>query len=447
MKHFDALLRNGRVNTMKIDKVTIGGFKNIKKVELVFDNIVALVSLNSYGKSNLINAIDFGIDFIKNSQETKKRMMSWVKGVPLNKEMASSDYYIEFEMTTNIDERNYRTIYGYQFRWFRDDNTGARIIGEWLKVKLDEKNQKYNNYISRSEEKAYYRTSESGRCNNTISVDSNELLINKLKAYDFLYYSEIIKRINNLSMYIERHLDASLSYEPDLFIRTDKEVLEIENNVNVPRVIYHLKEKFPDKYELLVNSFVLLFPKITDIFVEKLERKGSVKTNFPENLPLRIDSQIYELYVLDANINQPISFGSISDGAKRVFLVLTSLLLADINGYSIIAIEEPENSIHPSLLQRYLRVLSQFLVDCRVIITSHSPYIIQYLDPHDIYIGLPYPNGIAGFSRIRKTAQKTIINDANGTDMSTGDYIFELLSGSDEDLETLENYLEERQHE
>jgi len=447
MEHLDVLLRNGRVNVMKIDKVTVEGFKNIKKAKLVFDNILALVSLNSYGKSNLIGAINFGIDFIRNDQEIKKHMMSWTKGVSLNKEMASKDYSIELEMTTTIEEKKYKAVYGYQFRWLRDDNTGARIVGEWLKVKLDEKNQKYNNYIVRTEDKAFYRTSETGRCNNNSNLESNELIINKLKAYDFLYYSEIIKKINNLNMYIERHLDASLSYRSDLFIRTDTEVLQIGSNVNIPKVIFHLKNQFPDKYELLKNSFMLLFPNITDIVVEKSERKNSITATIPEDIPLRVDNQLYLLYIVDTNINQPLNFESISDGAKRVFLVLTSILLADINGYSLIAIEEPENSIHPSLLQRYLRVLSQFIVDCKVIITSHSPYVIQYLDPHNVYIGLPHSNGIAEFSRIRQSTQKAIINDANSLGMSTGDYIFELLSGSVEDLESLKHYLEEDKYE
>lgn len=447
MKHLTIITRDERVIPVDINKVTVGGFKNIKKVEIELGNILSLVSLNSYGKSNVLSAIDFGIDFIRYDEMVKKHMMSWTKGVPLNKQMASEDYFIQLEMSTVIEEKRYKAIYGYQFRWLRDDDTGARIVGEWLKIKLDEKNQKYNSYIIRTEDEAYYRTSESGRCSNKTNIESNELIINKLKAFDFLYYFEMIKRINNISMYIERHLDASSSYDPESFIRTDMEVLHMDNNVNIPRTIFHLKKQFPDKYELLINSFTLLFPQITDIIVEKLERKNIIEANLPNDIPLRIDNQLYFLYVIDSNINQPISFESISDGAKRVFLVLTSILLADINGYAIVAIEEPENSIHPSLLQKYLRVLSQFIVNCKVIVTSHSPYIIQYLEPHNVYVGIPHSNGIAKFSRIRQSAQKTIISDASSLGMSVGDYIFELLSGTDEDLSALEHYLEEPRYE
>ena len=433
------------VEIMIIERVTTGGFRNIKRVDLEFDGMLALVSPNSYGKSNLIKAIEFGIDFIDNTQETKRRMMSWFGGVPLNKQMDSDDFFIEFEMTTKVSKIEYKILYGFQFRWLRNDKTGARIVEEWLKVKINDKNQKYNNYIMRTDEKALYRTSETGRCSNKISIESDELIINKLKAYDFLFYSEIIKRVNNLSMYIERHLDASSSYTFDPFVRTDKDVLQIEDGMNIPRVIFYLKKQFPDKYEMLLESFMLLFPTVTDILVDELEiKEKNIVAEIPDDVPLRIDNQFYTLRVVDSNLNQPVSFERISDGAKRVFLILTSIILADINGFSLIAIEEPENSIHPSLLQKYLRVLSQLIVNCKIIITSHSPYVIQYLEPHNLYIGIPCHTGLAKFSRIRQSAQKTIINDSSKLGMSTGDYIFDLLSGADEDLLSLQRYLEEK---
>lgn len=442
-KQLDFFMRNERVEPMKINRIKVGGFKNINKFEIDFDSMIALVSQNSFGKSNILNALNFGIDFIKESQEFKRDMMSWVKGIPLNKNMVNQNFNIELEMSTTMDSIEHSVLYGYEFEWSRNDDNGTRIISEWLKIKTNKKNKKYNNFIVRNHEKSLYRTSETGRCSNKIKIQDNNLIVNKLLAYDNLYYFEIIEKINKLNMYIEKHLDANSSYIHDPFIRTDMEILQIHDyKVNIPRLIYHLKKKFPDKYEILINSFKLLFPSITDIEVKQLESKGGIKAEIPEDIPLRIDDLIYVMHVVDSNLNQPIRFDSISDGAKRVFLTLTIILLADINNYSIIAIEEPENSIHPSLLQKYLRVISQFIGNCNVIITSHSPYIIQYLNPHDIYIGIPQNNGIADFSRIRQSSQKSLINDALSLNMSTGDYIFDLLSGADDDIELLTQYLQ-----
>ena len=52
---------------MKIKTITVGNYKNIGPTTLELGQIVALVSINNYGKSNLLEAIDFGFDYISGS--------------------------------------------------------------------------------------------------------------------------------------------------------------------------------------------------------------------------------------------------------------------------------------------------------------------------------------------------------------------------------------------
>lgn len=65
-------------------RITVGGFKNVKRTQICFDKMTALVSPNNYGKSNLLEAIDFGVDFISASTKDRLTMMRWVKGIPIN---------------------------------------------------------------------------------------------------------------------------------------------------------------------------------------------------------------------------------------------------------------------------------------------------------------------------------------------------------------------------
>ena len=115
-------------------------------------------------------------------------------------------------------------------------------------------------------------------------------------------------------------------------------------------------------------------------------------------------------------------------------MILTRIIVANIENVALIAIEEPENSVHPSLLQDYLQILNSFLENCKIIITSHSPYIVNYLNPLDICIGMSHANGIAEFYSIKKKAIKKLENDANSVDQSLGDYIFTLLSNDSKEL-------------
>jgi len=50
-------------------------------------------------------------------------------------------------------------------------------------------------------------------------------------------------------------------------------------------------------------------------------------------------------------LNQPIDFARLSDGCKRVLLMLTRAVWADIKKLPLIAFEEPENAVHPGLMQ------------------------------------------------------------------------------------------------
>ena len=76
---------------------------------------------------------------------------------------------------------------------------------------------------------------------------------------------------------------------------------------------------------------------------------------------------------------------------------------------------------------------------CKVIITSHSPYIISYLNPSWIHVGVNRKAGVAEFFSFKKSGQKQLENDAAGFDMSIGDYLFSMLADSESNIS---DYLE-----
>ena len=105
----------------------------------------------------------------------------------------------------------------------------------------------------------------------------------------------------------------------------------------------------------------------------------------------------------------------------------------------MIAIEEPENSVHPALFQSYVQIISQLLDDCKILITSHSPYIVNYLDPSWLHIGVNNESGVAKFYGLKKSGKNLLQKDAAAFKMSMGDYLFSLLSDEDK---AIESYLE-----
>ena len=423
---------------MKIQAVLIDGFKNLSDVKITFDNITALVALNNFGKSNVLSGIDFGLAFIKASIDDKMEMMANSNLIPINQSMQGRNYKFEVEVVTEDAGQEYRVQYGYEFAWQRDENEVPEIVQEYLRIKLDEKGQKYTQLISRTAESAMYKSSETGRCSSKIKVEPTELVVNKLRAYDEIYYADIIRKLNSMKFYMENNLDAKSFYRPDPIIRKGIGDMMIDAE-NLPRIIYQLKDKFNDKYELLKDVYAQLFPDVEDLIVTQYKINGADNDKLPDDAPFVLTNSIYVLYVKDRNLAHPIDFAMMSDGAKRVFMILTKIILSSASNVSLIAIEEPENSVHPRLFQSYIRIISQLLDDCKIIITSHSPYIVSYLEPSWIHVGMNRKPGVAEFFTFKKSGQKQLQQDAEEFHMSMGDYLFSLLADSENNLD---DYLE-----
>lgn len=410
--------------------------------------MTALVSLNSYGKSNLLTAIDFGIEFISVDTKTKANMMCYQSAIPMSKSNALQNYFFELAMETLWKEQSYLISYRYEFQWRAKDKESAKIVSEELEIKKNQKNQKYSRLISRNDKTALYKSSSTGRCATKTDIEKSELVLNKLMAFDQLYFLDIIKQLNSLTVYTDRHLDASSSYKPDFVIRTDLNELDLEGIKNIPRTISYLKEEYPDRYDRLVDAYLQLFPNFSRIDVHEatFQMKGTVKITADGNeiFPINFSERVYDIEVTDDNLIQPVSFEKLSDGTKRMFLMLTFAVIADIKGLPLIAFEEPENSLHPSLLQSFLLAITQLTENCKIIITSHSPYMLQYIRPSNIYIGMPNGKHLATFSRILSSKVQQLLRDVTEVGLSIGDYIFELMSGEEDDVEQLSEYLEQK---
>lgn len=422
---------------MKMQAVLIDGFKNLSNVKITFEKLTALVALNNFGKSNVLAGIDFGLAYIKAEIEKKTEMMSNVNLIPINIRMQGRNYRYEMEVLTEYEGVDYRILYGYEFLWRNSKDVEPQIMQEYLKIKPDTKGQKYTQLISRNADIAFFKSSETGRCSTKIKVESSELVVNKLKAYDEIFYADIIKRLNSMKMYMENNLDVRSFYRPNPIIRKGYED-EMINAESLPRVIYNLSIQRREKFELLKNAFIQLFPDIEDIIV-KQHKIGAFEGELPDDLPFVIANSIHVLYVKDKNLMNPIDFEMMSDGVKRVFMILAKIVVSSDSNISLIAIEEPENSVHPGLFHAYIQIVSQLLTDCKVIITSHSPYIISYLDPAWIHVGMNVIPGVAQFFGFKKSGRKQLQNDAAEFNMSMGDYLFSMLS----DMESnIKDYLE-----
>lgn len=437
MVSIELILSEGVEAMISIDRFSIKGFRNIKDIDLQLGKITSLLALNNYGKSNVIKAVKFGIDFITRSYE-RDDMVCWISGVPFNKGISKKVF--EFEMEFSF--QNQKVIYGYSFGWVSKKGNG-KIKTEYLRVK-EKNSQKYTQYIDRNLSEAFYKASKTAACTKQTSIGDRELVINKLLAFDSLFYLDLIRAMNDIKVYIEKHFDASRNYNVSPFVTKDDSISGLLREGNIPRILYVMKKDYPEKYELIINTYKELFPSIEDMQVHfsELDPNEMFQGKISEQASFKAADTLYNIFVKDKNLDNIIPFDFMSEGAKKILLIFTYLTLAGMSDCSFIMIEEPENSVHPQLLHQYLIALDGFIGHSKLLITSHSPYLTNYLDPTNLYVGLPNDKGLACFYKIKDTAAKRLMKNADDMDVLTGEYLFDLMTGTKEDIEELKSYVE-----
>ena len=162
---------------MRLLRITIGGYRNITRTTIDLEGITALVSPNNYGKTNLLNAIEFASEFINESPRTRSLMMSSSALVPLVSAIEDENFYFEMILeNTDINEAYRFTKYSFEFSWIKDNETGQRIVNETLDIghKLG---ARWTTYLKRDEGK--YRKSYDTRSFRKITLDDNQLAISQ----------------------------------------------------------------------------------------------------------------------------------------------------------------------------------------------------------------------------------------------------------------------------
>lgn len=413
---------------MEITSIKIDGFANLDNIELEIEKFNTLVALNNFGKSNVINAIDFGIKFITASDSSRKSMMAYREVIPINKEIANRPFSFEIGLTLKLRGKKEQFInYGYTFEWIRDrKNTGQRITHEFLKVK-EKNDRKFTTYMSRDTEGGKYLPSPTGRCDQSISIEPTELLLTKLKNFDTLFYQDIIKAINTINII---HVD-TLQSPTYLFRTIEPSIIRTDYSLDIPRTsdtgyfLFSLMKKDQHFFEILKDSVQSLLPQIENFTPVEIDLKQQAKIRETDNIPLDFPEKFYDIIVKEKNNNQSTAISRISAGSQKLFFILAMTIAAEINRVPLITFEELENSIHPSLLQRLLMVLDNIATHTKILTTSHSPYFIKYLSLDRIRIGIPNAKGTAQFKAIKRSKFSKINALSIEHGVSIGDTIFD----------------------
>ena len=105
----------------------------------------------------------------------------------------------------------------------------------------------------------------------------------------------------------------------------------------------------------------------------------------------------WALQVLEERIRGAINPNAVSDGTIRLIALLLIATLGT-EERSLIAIEEPENSVHPHLSEHLVDVFRETSSTSQIIATTHNPAFLDYLNPHEVL----FCGKVDGLTRIRR---------------------------------------------
>jgi len=140
-----------------------------------------------------------------------------------------------------------------------------------------------------------------------------------------------------------------------------------------------------ERFGELEKRFTGFFPKLKSIKLQTVNAYRSHRDDFGTISFQAAAGKELKFALADSPVDIPAS--QVSDGLLLVLAYLTILHLP--RPPRVLLIEEPENSIHPRRLQDVLRILKDLVAEqthTQVVLTTHSPYVIDLFEPRQVIL-------------------------------------------------------------
>jgi predicted ATPase len=170
---------------------------------------------------------------------------------------------------------------------------------------------------------------------------------------------------------------------------------------NLGNVVQFMQREHPKRFQTILNRIAEKIPGIKRIDTERT----------PDGrLLLRFN---------DKGFQDPFYAQQMSDGTLKVFAYL--LLLEDPTPPPFLCIEEPENGLYHKLLETLAAEFREHATGrkggSQVFVTTHQPYLVDALDPEEVWI---LEKGADGFSSVRRASDDQIVRDMVGEGLLLG---------------------------
>jgi len=342
--------------------------------------------------------------------------------VPINSSSPGKDFSFEISGCMEQGGTEEQFVYSYRCAWAKDGADGA-ILSESLKVKQPS-DQRFRQMISRSAaDECLIVPSVTGRCNKPFEVASFQLALSAIARSSTMYLSPMAVLVYGIRVPNLETLDNPESY----FSAGGGRGIAMLGGITLSEYLYRLKETDSNNYALLEDGLLQMIPGITEISPEMV--------TLPDGI-----TRIYDVRVKEAHCIRPTSILQLSSGSKRMIFLFTLCIAARRQQIPLIMMEEPENSVHPRLMENLLLTLQNYGADTKILLTSHSPYLMRHLRAEQMYFGLPSDDGLARFAKVIPSKLKQLYRYAGDMELTFGEFMFDFMLDAESDADIVDKY-------
>ncbi|MCG2910023.1 MAG: AAA family ATPase [Stygiolobus sp.] len=317
-----------------IRQIRVKNFKSFDDLTVTLNKVNVLVGPNGSGKSNFVDLFLFLKGFVKPQSFPPYPFTYWGGYKNL---VYMNDDNLNVEVEIQADE--------YYYRFSVNGKVGLKVLEEDLKYKDVEIKRKYNE----------------------VEVDG--------KKFNIDLSLSIFHVVQRVGSFILSQFPIPSSEMLDFITKfgNDIVVLRIDPYASLSPVPVYFSG-------LMVNGFglpKLLFtqlPKLIQDFLDEL------------NLSIKIDVSPegnFIMYLIERIGNREVMLhpSSIPSGVIKMLTILGSISI--LKPY-VIVIDEVENSLHLNFIERLIDIFNYS--EPQVIMTTHSPMVIDLVDPKDVLI-------------------------------------------------------------
>ncbi|MBD7972387.1 AAA family ATPase [Escherichia whittamii] len=354
--------------------IAIRNFKSLVDVSINLQKFNCFVGMNSAGKSSILQAIDFI------SQQMHGHLYLWLE----DRGWESKDLYSRTSNTKAFSQPLFiEVIYDLDGKCLVWQGHFNRSLMRMTRESIHIDGEMYLEVID-----GKYRTH--GRSYDSIPFEYSGSILATLKdnviSSDVIHFRDALKNIRSLEL-LSPHL---------LRKRSRSEIKPSGVGIGGEKLSGYIDTLTHDDKKILQQILIKFYPQIVGLRTSTL--KGGWKRLI-----------IQERFV-DANGDEAIcetEAGQLNDGLLRILAVIAQLESKD---GSLLLLDEIENGINPQVIE----LLVDTLVNAKtqVIVTTHSPMILNYLEDDVARKGIQFVyKSPQGQTRVRPFFEMQRINE------------------------------------